>query len=316
MKNNYTLMKKLFLLLLLACAGSAVAQVKVNNRRQSAADFALHANGKCSPIQIDAADYEVVNKVAHLFAEDLERVTGTKATVSSAKSIKGKEAVIIGTLGRNKLIDELVKKNKLNVSAISNGWEQYVIKVVEKPFKGVDRALVIAGCDRRGTAYGTFAISEAIGVSPLYWWSDVPARKQSALYLATTDYASKAPSIKYRGIFINDEGWGITPWAAKTYDPELGDIGPKTYAKVCELILRMKGNMLAPAMHPGSGSFNKYPENKVVADSYGIVMTSSHCEPLLFNNVTEWFKDSMGDWNYITNKDGINRVLDKRIAEN
>lgn len=316
MKNNYTLMKKLFLLLLLACAGSAVAQVKVNNRRQSAADFALHANGKCSPIQIDAADYEVVNKVAHLFAEDLERVTGTKATVSSAKFIKGKEAVIIGTLGRNKLIDELVKKNKLNVSAISNGWEQYVIKVVEKPFKGVDRALVIAGCDRRGTAYGTFAISEAIGVSPLYWWSDVPARKQSALYLATTDYASKSPSIKYRGIFINDEGWGITPWAAKTYDPKLGDIGPKTYAKVCELILRMKGNMLAPAMHPGSGSFNKYPENKVVADSYGIVMTSSHCEPLLFNNVTEWFKDSMGDWNYITNKDGINRVLDKRIAEN
>ena len=104
--------------------------------------------------------------------------------------------------------------------------------------------MVIVGCDRRGTAYGTFALSEAMGVSPLYWWSDVPVKKQSALFLETLDYTSKAPSVKYRGIFINDEGWGITPWAAKTFDPELGDIGPNTYAKVCELILRMKGNML------------------------------------------------------------------------
>ncbi|EKU90145.1 hypothetical protein HMPREF9447_02655 [Bacteroides oleiciplenus YIT 12058] len=311
-----SIMRKLFLLLLLACATHTFAQIKVNDRQKSATDFPLHANGKTCNIQIDAADYEVVNKVSHLFAEDLERVTGTKGIVSDSKSIKEKETVIIGTLGRNKFIDDLVKKNKLDVSSIRNGWEQYVIKVVDRPFKGVDRALVVAGCDRRGTAYGTFALSEAMGVSPLYWWSDVPVRKQKAIYLETTEYVSKAPSIKYRGIFINDEGWGITPWAAKTFDPELGDIGPKTYAKVCELILRMKGNMLAPAMHPGSGAFNKYPQNKEVADSYGIVMTSSHCEPLLFNNVTEWFKDPMGDWNYITNKDGINKVLDKRISEN
>lgn len=102
----------------------------------------------------------------------------------------------------------------------------------------------------------------------------------------------------------------------KTFDKELGDIGPKTYAKVCELILRMKGNMLAPAMHPSSGAFNKYPENKLVADSYGIIMSSSHCEPLLFNNVTEWDKKTMGEWNYITNKGGINKILDRRVSEN
>lgn len=124
--------------------------------------------------------------------------------------------------------------------AIRNGWEQYIIKILNNPCKGVDRALVIVGCDRRGTAYGTFALSEAMGVSPLYWWSDVPVKKQSALFLETLDYTSKAPSVKYRGIFINDEGWGITPWAAKTFVQELGDIGPNTYAKVCELILRMK----------------------------------------------------------------------------
>lgn len=310
-------MKKLFILLFLLCTTiTAFSQIKISGRQRSATDFPLFANGKACTIYIDASDAEVVKKVSGLFAEDLGRVTGVKGAVSSTKSIKGKEVLIIGTLGSNKFIDELVKQGKLNVAAIRNGWEQYIVKVVDKPFSGVERALVITGCDRRGTAYGTFALSEAMGVSPLYWWSDVPVKKQNALYLEASNYTSKTPTVKYRGIFINDEGWGITPWAAKTFDPELGDIGPKTYAKICELILRMKGNMLAPAMHPGSGAFNKYPENKIVADSYGIVMTSSHCEPLLFNNVTEWSKETMGDWNYITNKDGINKVLDKRISEN
>lgn len=301
---------------MLACTTTAFSQIKVSNRQQSATDFPLFANGKACSIFVDASDAEVVKKVSELFAEDLERVTGKKGVVSEAKSIKGKETIIIGTIGHNKYIDNLIEKGVLDVSSIRNGWEQYIIQVLDNPSRGIGRALIIAGCDRRGTAYGTFAISEAMGVSPLYWWSDVPVVKQKALYLVTPEYISQAPTVKYRGIFINDEGWGITPWAAKTFDSELGDIGPKTYAKVCELILRMKGNMLAPAMHPGSGAFNKYPENKVVADSYGIVMTSSHCEPLLFNNVTEWFKETMGDWNYMTNKAGINKVLDRRIAEN
>lgn len=301
---------------MLACTTTAFSQIKVSNRQQSATDFPLFANGKACSIFVDASDAEVVKKVSELFAEDLERVTGKKGVVSEAKSIKGKETIIIGTIGHNKYIDNLIEKGVLDVSSIRNGWEQYIIQVLDNPSRGIGRALIIAGCDRRGTAYGTFAISEAMGVSPLYWWSDVPVVKQKALYLVTPEYISRAPTVKYRGIFINDEGWGITPWAAKTFDSELGDIGPKTYAKVCELILRMKGNMLAPAMHPGSGAFNKYPENKVVADSYGIVMTSSHCEPLLFNNVTEWFKETMGDWNYMTNKAGINKVLDRRIAEN
>jgi len=309
-------MKKLFFLFLLIFGATAFAQIKVTNKSEASNEFILSAQGKVPDIFIDVADYEVVNKVSALFAEDIERATGTKPQVLNTKPTKSGMAVIIGTIGHNQWIDQLIKQNKLNVSDIKNGWEQYIIKVIDNPFKGVDKALVIAGCDRRGTAYGTFALSEAIGVSPLYWWADVPVIKQNALYLQTTEYTSKAPTVKYRGIFINDEGWGITPWAAKTFDPELGDIGPKTYAKICELILRMKGNMLAPAMHPGSGAFNKYPDNKVVANSYAIVMTSSHCEPLLFNNVTEWFEDSMGKWNYLTNKDGINKVLDKRISEN
>ncbi len=266
-------------------------------------------------IYYDAGDYGVVKKTACLLAEDIKRVTNKKVPVSS-KKVSSEYAVVVGTVGHNAFIDRLVAEGQLDVSAICGGWEQFVVKTIDAPAKGVKKVLVIAGCDRRGTAYGVFTLSEAIGVSPLYWWADVPTKRKSQLYIENINYVSQAPSVQYRGIFINDEGWGITPWAGKTFDKELGDIGPKTYAKVCELILRMKGNMLAPAMHPSSGAFNKYPENKLVADSYGIIMSSSHCEPLLFNNVTEWDKKTMGEWNYITNKGGINKILDRRVSEN
>ncbi len=303
-------------LLFMLCGLCAFAQVKVNSKLVTSTDFPLCTGKEACDIYVSSEDFEVVKKVASLFAEDIERVTGIKGHVREENPAKGENIVVVGTLNHNPFIDGLVENNRIDVSDIQNGWEQYIIRTIENPVKDVKRALVIVGCDRRGTAYGTLVISEAMGVSPLYWWADVPVKKQQALYLETQEYVSKAPSIKYRGIFINDEGWGITPWASKTFDPQLGDIGPKTYAKVCELILRMKGNMLAPAMHPSSGAFNKYPENKLVADSFAIVMTSSHCEPLLFNNVTEWDKETMGEWNYITNKEGINKVLDKRISEN
>lgn len=302
-------MKKLFLLSLLFYSASLLSQIQVESKKTSETDFPLFENGKTCNIYIDVSDYEVVKIVSNLFSEDIKVVTGKKAAISTSNPVKDKHAVIIGTLGNNKHIDNLVKQNKLDVSAIRDGWEQYIIKVI-------DKNLIIAGCDRRGTAYGAFAISEAMGVSPLYWWADIPVKKQSALYLTTTDYVSKTPSVKYRGIFLNDEGWGIQPWASKTFEPEVGNMGPKTYAKICELILRMKGNMLAPAMHPRTTAFNVISENKVIADKYAIVMTSSHCEPLLYNNTTEWDKKVNGDWNYITNRNEINRVLDKRVSEN
>lgn len=302
-------------LLLAACAIPAGAQVEISEQATASTDFPLYDGGKSCEIYVDPEDFEVVKKTATLFAEDLGRVTGKNGHVTIGdKPGKGKNIVIMGTLGHNRFIDELVKQKQLDVSAIKHGWEQYTLKTIERPAKGIDRALVVVGCDRRGTAYGAFALSEAMGVSPLYWWADVPVKRKKNVYVKALDYTSKAPSVKYRGIFINDEGWGITPWASKTFDKELGDIGPKTYGKVCELILRMKGNMLAPAMHPSSGAFHKYPANKLVADSFAIVMTSSHCEPLQFNNVTEWNKETMGEWNYMTNKEGINKELDKRVS--
>ena len=122
--------------------------------------------------------------------------------------------------------------------------------------------------------------------------------------------------MRYRGIFLNDEDWGLTPWASQTFEPERGNIGPRTYAKVCELLLRLKANYLAPAMHPVSTSFNQIPENKLVADTFAIVMGSTHCEPLLLNTASEWDTKTMGPWNYDKNKEGINRVLTQRVREN
>lgn len=294
---------------------SVCAQVNICNHPQSSNDFPLVTQGKLAEIYIDNSDYEVVRIAANLFAEDIHLVSGYKCKVQNVAHPKAKIAVVAGTLGYNKFIDRLVEEGKIDVSDIRNGWEQFKIQTLKYPAKGIEQLLVIVGCDRRGTAYGLFTISEAIGVSPLYWWSDVPVRKQKELYLSALCYTSKTPSVKYRGIFINDEGWGLQPWAAKNFEKEIGNIGPKTYAKVCELLLRMKGNMLAPAMHPATKAFNLIPENREIADQYAIVITSSHCEPLLYNNTTEWNKTINGEWNYMTNKKGIQQVLDRRMKE-
>lgn len=285
--------------------------VKETNGEQ---DFPLVSSNSTPLISYDENDFEVVKETARLFAEDIRNVTGKKIALSN-KQKTAAYMVIIGTVGQNRTIDRFISEGKLDVSPIRNSWEQYIIQTLDNPDKGIKKALVIAGCDRRGTAYGVFSLSEAMGVDPLYWWADVPVKQKKALYIHITRYVSKAPSVKYRGIFINDEGWGIQPWATNTFDKEVGNMGPRTYAKVCELILRMKGNMMAPAMHPKTTAFNLVPGNREVADKYGIVVTSAHCEPLLYNNTTEWDNKINGEWNYLTNKEGILKVLDKRTSQ-
>ena len=292
----------------------AMAYYKVYEK-ESPELFPIVDNGKAAVIYYDNGDHESVRTVARLLSDDVRRVTGKSVKLKEGKP-SSRYAIIIGTIGRNSTIDRLIVDGLLDISEVRDGWEQYSVKTIDNPLNGIDKALVIAGSDRRGTAYGVFDLSEAIGVPALYWWADAPVEKHKALYLSPVSFQSKRPSVKYRGIFINDEGWGITPWAKNGLDADINDIGPKTYAKVCELILRMKGNMLAPAMHPSSAAFNKYPENAKVADKYGIIMTSSHCEPLLFNNVTEWDNKTMGEWNYATNRQGILDVLDNRVKTN
>ena len=273
----------------------------------------FHLSG--STIIYDNNDWEVVKKSIDLFAKDIYSVTGHKPNIQNSPSDK-QQIVLAGTIGHSRFIDRLIKEGKLDASTIKDGWEQFIIRTIKKPFPNVDEALVIVGSDRRGTAYGIFTVSEKIGVSPLFWWADIPIKKQGELYIKA-DYTSLSPSVKYRGIFINDEDWGFQPWAAKNYEKDLNDVGPRTYEKVCELILRLKGNMLAPAMHACTAPFYYHPENKTVADEYGIIITTSHCEPLLFNNASqlEWNSKRDGEWNYISNKKAISEKFDNRIRE-
>ena len=186
-----------------------------------------------------------------------------------------------------------------------NKWECFSFTTIDKPFTKISKAFIIAGSDIRGTAYGVFTLSQKIGVSPWYWWADAPAIQKKELIINQPDSVSKTPAVKYRGIFINDEDWGLQPWAAKTFEPETNDIGPKTYAKVFELLLRLKANLIWPAMHPSTKAFFYYPGNVMVARNYQIMIGSSHAEPMLRNNVSEWDVKTMGNFNYLTNKETV-----------
>lgn len=267
----------------------------------------------CS-ICYDEADAPLVGITARLFADDLKDVFGRAPAVTTEP--RGSRVIILGTLGKSRLVDGLVAAKKLDTGGIGGGWERFVIRRLDNPLPGVEQALVIAGSDRRGTAFGAFTLSEAMGVSAWKWWADVPVPQKSRLYVVD-DCVSESPSVKYRGMFINDEDWGFHPWAGQNFEKERGDIGPRSYEKVCELILRLKGNMLAPAMHSCSKPFYYFPESKQVADRYGIIITTSHCEPLLVNNaaLSEWDTKRDGEWNYVTNKGRIREKFNARVAE-
>ena len=246
---------------------------------------------------------QVIRAIGDL-KHDIAMVTGSAGS--------GASQIIVGTYG-SKSIRQLIAKGVLKDKDLRGRWESYVISITNEK----QPRLVIAGSDKRGTIYGIYDVSQRIGVSPWYWWADVPVAQNPDAAVECDYYASGEPSVKYRGIFINDEDWGLKPWAAKTFEKELGDIGPKTYAKVCELLLRLKANMLAPAMHSCTGAFYSHPESQQVADAYGIMITTSHCEPLLFNNAaeSEWNKQRDGEWNYETNSATILKKLDDRIRD-
>lgn len=278
--------------------------------------FELARGGVVAPVWVDSGEPSVVRKAAGLLADDVERVTGHRPSVVETEAKAGASTVFMGTLGHSPTIDRLAREGKIDVSGVRGKWETFVAAVVENPAPGVQRGLVIVGSDRRGTAYGAMTVSQAIGVSPWVWWADAPVAHKDTLYVETPTPTASGPVVKYRGFFINDEDWGIHQWASKTFDPQLKDIGPKTYARVFELLLRLRANYLWPAMHPCSRAFNAYPEDKRVADEWGIVMGSSHCEPLLRDNVDEWRRDGHGEWNWLTNKQGIVEYLQKRVDQN
>ena len=276
---------------------------------------------KCSAsLWVDENDAEVVHIAARSFVDDIKAVTGETLEFRQQLSVPGSNAIIIGTLGQSKVIDQLVEEKKIPTEQIQGKWENYLITVVDQPLEGIRQALVIVGSDPRGTAFGIFELSKRTGVSPWIWWADVQPAKKETLYVSQGLHLSGTPSVQYRGIFLNDEDWGLQPWAAKNLDTDVEDIGPKTYAKIFELLLRLKANLIWPAMHPSTKAFYFYKENPEVADRYSIVVGTSHCEPMLRNNVFEWadnfeneYGQQPGPWRYDTNEKEIQTYWRDRV---
>ncbi len=284
---------------------------------ESVGGFPIVADGSVASIHHDDADAAVVGIAARALRDDIERVTGVVPTLSPAAPAAGSTPILIGTLGRSSLIDALAASGKINVSAIQGQWESYLATVVADPFPGVAQALVIAGADRRGTAFGVFALSEAMGVSPWYFWGDVPTARKAAVHVAAGAHVQPSPAVKYRGIFLNDEDWGLQPWAAKTFEPELGNIGPKTYATLYELLLRLHANVFWPAMHEFpvvTTPFYLVPGNQEMADAYAIVVSTSHHEPMLTNS-HEYNEGVLGPYNYWTNRSSIYNFWEQRVTQ-
>ncbi len=276
--------------------------------------FPLAEDGKPATIRYDAGDYPVIAIAATDLAADLARVSGGKADIRTS-GVPAKTEIWVGTLGRSPLIDRLVATGKVDAGDLRGAWESFLITRVAAPIPGVDDALVIIGSDRRGAAFGAYELSRAAGVSPWVWWADVPPPRRPSLYADAAIRRFGPPSVKYRGIFINDEDWGLHPWAANNFDPARGDIGPKTYEKVFGLLLRLRANLLWPAMHEVTQPFNADPANAQLADRYAIIMGSSHAEPMLRNNVGEW-QDPPADFNYATHPDRVRAYWRDRVAAN
>ena len=281
--------------------------------------FPLTSTATVADVFVDSADWRVAQIAARDLTNDVGRVTGRKAALKPTPEGLTENAVLVGTLGKSPVIDGLVKEGRLDVRDVQGQWESFVIATVADPLPGVRQGLVIVGSDRRGTAYGVYELSRRIGVSPWYWWADVTPAQRKTLHVSPERLRVGPPAVKYRGIFINDEMWGIRPWAAKNFAPEEGlGLGPKTYARIFELLLRLRANHIWPAMHQKTIPFNCYPQNKVVADDYAIVMGSSHIEPMMRNNIAgaEWDREGGGEWDYQKNPGPIREYWARRLIEN
>ncbi|WP_288129911.1 glycosyl hydrolase 115 family protein [Microbulbifer sp.] len=277
------------------------------SKSPSPEDFRLVDRKASAPLFVDSNADAAIRLALHNLQEDVERVTGTRPSLVHTIKNLDTHAVIAGEIGKSPLIDRLISEQRIDVSAIRDKWEGYLIQVVDSPLAGLDRALVIAGHDRRGVAYGIYEISEQIGVSPWYWWADVPVRKADRIYIGADTRVVDWPRVKYRGIFLNDEAPALTNWVKEKY----GDYNHQFYEKVFELMMRLKANYLWPAMW--NNAFNDDdPLNMVRAHEYGIVMGTSHHEPMMradkeWNRYGKNFGSGRGKgaWDYAVNADGL-----------
>ncbi|QEH40986.1 glycosyl hydrolase 115 family protein [Chitinophaga sp. XS-30] len=267
-------------------------------------------------ICVAAGDDELVRLAAGFLQKDLAAVTGRTPGLSDAIPAKANTVIIIGSLERSPLIRSLIKENKLDASTIKGKWEAYTIRTISNPFSSIAQAIVIAGSDRRGTAYGIFELSRQLGVSPWYWWADVPVKKKDVVHIRKNASVSDTPRVKYRGIFINDEAPALSGWSREKF----GGFNHTFYEKVFELILRLKGNYIWPAMW-GNAFYDDDSLNINTADRFGIVIGTSHHEPLMRAH-DEWRRYGSGLWNYDSNavrlqefwRAGLQRAWNEKIV--
>ena len=260
-------------------------------------------DGKTPPVVVYAEDGGApVRKVAELLSHDLKALTGSEPLVTPDFKRASGTGVIIGRLGSPE-IASLLKANAIDTSLIEGRWETYGRAVIPAPWDASAKAVLIFGSDTRGTIYGVIDLTRELGVSPWEWWADVKIRRVDSLVVDAGTHYSHEPSVKYRAIFLNAGAHGLNPWASHTFDPESGNMGPKTYARIFELLWRLKANAIWPAMTKVDRPFNADPENAKVAADYAIVRGSSHVEMLLRTNSTEWDVAKRGPYNWIVNRD-------------
>ncbi len=296
----------------------------VETARQ-AGGFTIATKKSLATIYVDGSDYPGVVRAAADLQSDVARVTGrapivinqTPSIINQAPSVVHQtpansiaSLIVIGTIGKSAVIDRLIREKKIDVSAVTGKWESFLIQTVPRPLPGVASGLIIAGSDKRGTIYGIYELSEQIGVSPWYWWADVPVPHKDALFVKPGHYAQGPPAVKYRGIFLNDEAPALTGWVQEKF----GNYNHQFYEKVFELLLRLKANYLWPAMW--NNAFNEDdPLNPQIADMYGIVMGTSHHEPML-RAQQEWKRHGSGPWDYSVNSDFLKSFWTEGVERN
>ena len=271
-------------------------------------DLLLNANNRVE-IYMDTNDSKGVSYAAHALQKDIKSVSGATATLTSdagfqKKADTARPAILVGTIGHSAAIDQLVKQKRINGNLLKGKREKFIITLI-------DGQLVIAGSDRRGTIYGIYELSQQMGVSPWYDWADVPVEHHDSIFVNKGIYTDGEPAVRYRGIFLNDEAPCLTSWVKNTYGTGYGD--HRFYQRVFELVLRLRGNMMWPAMW-GWAFYADDPENEKTADEMGVVMSTSHHEPMARNH-QEYARNrkGWGPWNYQKNKANLQKFFREGI---
>lgn len=271
-------------------------------------DLLLNANNRIE-IYMDTNDCKGVSYAAHALLKDIKSVSGATATLTSdagflKKADTARPAILVGTIGHSAAIDQLVKQKRINGNLLKGKREKFIITLI-------DGQLVIAGSDRRGTIYGIYELSQQMGVSPWYDWADVPVEHHDSIFVNKGIYTDGEPAVRYRGIFLNDEAPCLTSWVKNTYGTGYGD--HRFYQRVFELVLRLRGNMMWPAMW-GWAFYADDPENEKTADEMGVVMSTSHHEPMARNH-QEYARNrkGWGPWNYQKNKANLQKFFREGI---